>query len=208
MKRIGAGAFALLAVALSTSTAVAQVCIGFPTVDRQFSFGASLGFPDGGDRYGVEASYNVQGPFAVYGGLQIDSPEGDADDRDTYYGGAAFDLLRVGLGAGADSLGICPTVRVGYTSVDSGSYLTVPIGVGLGTRVAVGDAAYLMPYVVPELVWARFSPDDGDSTSDSDFAIRGGAAVGFGMFFIGGEVSHPFQDGAQTVFGIRVGIVP
>ena len=40
-------------------------------------------------------------------------------------------------GTGADSLSVCPTVRLGYRSSDSGSTLSVPIGVGLGTSISV-----------------------------------------------------------------------
>lgn len=205
MRRTGVGIFALLAVAVYAPSAAAQVCAGFPTLDRQFSFGASLGFPDEGDRYGVEASYNVQGPAAVFGGLQIDSPEGEGDSNDTFFAGGSFDLMRLPMGS--DSLIFCPTARVGYSSNDFFSTLSVPIGIGIGTTISLTPAAQLMPYVVPQIVMNRYSPEGGgESETNWDFGIRGGAMVGVGMFFIGAEIDHIFVDGADAQFGIRAGI--
>lgn len=206
MKLTRVGFFTFVAVAAYAPIAAAQVCVGFPTMDRQFSFGGALGFPDGGKEYGVEVSYNLPGPASVFGGMDIYSPDGDGDSQDVFFAGAAFDLLNVPLGTGGNALQVCPTAQVGYSSFDDFSLLSVPIGVGVGTTVAITPTAQLMPYVVPQLVMSRFSGDDFDSQTEWDFGARAGAVVGFGMFFVGGELERIFVDGADTSFGIRAGI--
>ena len=52
MKRMRLG-FLIGSALLVASPAAAQICAGFPTIDRQFSFGGSLDFPEGGDQWGV-----------------------------------------------------------------------------------------------------------------------------------------------------------
>jgi hypothetical protein len=65
-------------------------------------------------------------------------------------------------------------------------------------------------YVVPSLVITRLDvPDDDpifEDDSETDFGVRAGVNVGFGLFTVGGEVQHVFVDEADPVFGIRVGV--
>lgn len=207
MKFTRVGFFTFVAVAAYAPIAVAQACVGFPTVDRQFTFGGALGFPDGGKEYGVEVSYNLPGPATVFGGMDIYSPD-VGDSRDMFFAGAAFDLLSVPLGDGGTALQVCPTAQVGYFSTDGYSALQVPVGVGIGTTIAVSPSAQLTPYVVPQLVMSRSSFDSAEIDSDTswDAGLRAGAVVGFGMFYVGGELERIFVDGADTSFGIRAGI--
>lgn len=206
MRRTGVGVFALLAVAIYAPSVAAQVCAGFPTVDRQFSFGGSLGFPDGGNQYGAEVSYNVQGPFAVFGGVDIFSPDGEGDSTDVFYAGGSYNLLSLSVGEGANPVQVCPTARVDYSSGDGYSVLQVPVGVGLGTSLSLTPAAQLMPYVIPQLVVSRVSVDGFDSETETSLGVRGGALIGVGMFFIGAELEHLFEDNFDTAYGIRAGI--
>lgn len=206
MKAKRVGFLTIVAIVAYAPIAAAQACVGFPTLDRQFSFGGSLGFPDGAKRYGVEVSYNLPGPASVYGGMTILSPDGDGDSQDTFFGGAAFDLASVPLGAGGTVLQVCPTAEVGYSSLDGGSILSLPLGVGVGTTVALTPTAQLLPYVIPQFAMTRISIDDFDSHSEWDFGLRAGGVVGFGMFYVGGELQRVFVDNAETQFGIRAGI--
>jgi hypothetical protein len=191
---------------LVASPAAAQICAGFPTVDRQFSFGGSLDFPEGSDQWGVEASYNAQGPLSIFGGMDVNTPEGADDANDIFFLGVAMDLLSIDAGNGADALSVCPTGRIGYDSRSDRTIITIPIGVGIGTTLQVAPSVPLMPYVVPQLVFQRSDPTTGDTSSDTNFGIRAGALVGFGMIYVGPEVEHLFREGADPVFGIRAGI--
>ncbi len=206
MKARRVGFLTIAAIAAYAPIAAAQACVGFPTLDRQFSFGGSLGFPDGGKHYGVEVSYNLPGPGSVYGGMNIFSPDGDGDSQDSFFGGAAFDLASVPLGAGGTVLQVCPTAELGYSSFEGGSVVSLPLGVGVGTNVALTPTAQLMPYVVPQFAMTRVSIDDYGSNSEWDFGVRAGAVVGAGLFYVGGELQRVFADNADTVFRIRAGI--
>ena len=205
MKVTRVGTLTALAVALFAPAAGAQICAGFPTVDRQFSFGASLDFPEGGDRWGVEASYDLAGPLGVFGGLEVTNPDGEGDSFDTYHGGAAFTLLNLEAGLPL-AVSVCPTAQLGYTDVELGSLIQVPIGLGFGTYLSVAPAIPLMPYAIPQIVMSRFEIDDVDSETEWDFGFRGGVLVGFGIVFVGGEINHTFVEGADPSFGIRGGI--
>jgi len=200
------GLLTAAAAAFFTTTAAAQVCVGYPTVDRGMSFGASLDFPDGGDRWGVEASYDVQGPLSLFGGVDVTSVDGVDDSTDTFFIGGAANLFSLPLGTTGNALGVCPTAQFRYTDFEGGSLIQLPIGLGVGTSISVTPTVPLMPYAIPSIVMSRFSVDDGDSETEWDFGIRAGALVGFGIVFVGAEVEHIAQEEGDTVFGIRAGI--
>jgi hypothetical protein len=204
MSKARLAVFALFASMLA-SPAAAQICASFPTMERQFSFGASLGFPEGGDQWGVEASYNFLGPLAFFGGMDVFSAEGGDESDETFYGGASF---------GADSLlslpanlSACLVGRVGYNGFEGGSSIQVPLGFGVGTTLSVTPTTPVMVYVIPQFIISRFSVDalDIDET-ETDIGLQAGGMAGFGMFFGGAEVRHVFTDGGDTTFAIRAGI--
>jgi hypothetical protein len=199
-KRVGALTATVLA--LSALPAAAQICAGFPTVDRQFTFGAELDFPSGASEWGVEASYNAAGPLTGFFGVDILTPDG-SDARDTYFAGVALTGL-----VPSETLSICPVVQVGFTDTPGGSMIRVPAGLGFGTTLYLSPSIPLMPYVIPQVVYSRFSPDNGDSMGEFDGAIRAGALISSGMFFAGAEVEFVFEEGADPLFGIRAGIRP
>lgn len=215
MKRISTGLLAALATLVMTAEAGAQICAGFPTADRQFSFGGSVGFPEDLDQFGVEASYNASGPLAVFGGLTVTSAEedlGEDDSFDTYRIGAAFDLPAVGQALGPMG-SACPLVAFEWTDVEIGSITSIPVGFGLGASIPVGGGGTaIMPYAVPQVVFSRFDRDDAlggiveEDDTETDFAIRGGALFTFGQIFAGAEVNRVFEDFAETVFSVRAGI--
>lgn len=222
MKKISAGLLALAATAFA-GTAQAQICAGFPTVDRQFSFEANLLAADGvdlGDVWGVEASYNAAGPLAVFGGLTVQS--GNGDDLETYNVGLAFDLPSLGAALGP-AISVCPTARLSYTdlgeleiipgSTVSASAIQVPLGIGFGTDLSAGTGFSVSPFVIPALYVTRVSFDaegipgvEDEDETETDFGLKGGLNLGFGTFFVGGTIEHIFQDESDPVFGIRAGI--
>lgn len=216
MKRISTGLLAALATLVMTTEAGAQICAGFPTTDRQFSFGGSLGFPEDLDQFGVEASYNASGPLAVFGGLTVTSLEddvGDGESFDTYRIGAAFDLPAVGQALGP-MVSACPVVAFEWTDIEVGSITSIPLGFGLGASIPVGGGGTaLMPYAVPQVVFSRFSADSDliddvlvEDETETDFALRAGALFTFGQIFAGAEVNRIFEDFGETVFSVRAGL--
>ncbi len=208
MKKVASVLSGLLAAVVLAPAAAAQICAGFPTAERQFSFGGGIGFPEGLDQFSIEASYNAMGPLSLFGGMTILEGEqnvGPIQSDETFEIGAAFDLPAVGgaLGAGFGvPISACPLVSLQYTDADNGSLTRIPLGFGVGAGLPVGTGASLLPYAIPQLLFSRFSTGEGFET---DFAIRAGALIGVGMFYFGGEVGQVFGLGRDALFGIRGG---
>ncbi|HET7228619.1 MAG TPA: hypothetical protein VFJ16_01320 [Longimicrobium sp.] len=202
MKKTTFALAALAAVAFS-GTASAQVCAGFPTRDGQGSLHALANFPSGFDQYGGEVSYNLAGPLAVNGGFIYSTADGE--HLNTFRAGAALDISSY-TGGMLPGISICPNVRADFSSQDDVDLVQVPIGLGLGATLPLGDRELtLTPYAIPALYWTRIS-GGGDSVSETDFGIRGGADVNFDRFFLGGMVEWVNVEGQDAVFGVRAGI--
>jgi hypothetical protein len=202
-------ALAMLAATLAGS-AQAQVCASFPTVDRGFSLGARADFPDELDSFGVEASYNAAGPLSVFGGVNVLSADiEDSDSQDVFFAGLAFETPQIAAMMGPRA-SVCPQVRIDYADTDIGTAMSIPVGLGFAGTFATSPAGpTISPYVIPQVVFSRFDLDDdlgGESTSDTNFGIRGGALVTFGMFFLGGEANFLAGDNSDTTLGIRAGV--
>lgn len=202
---------AALAAATMAGSAGAQVCASYPTVDGGFSLGGRIDFPDELDSFGVEGSYNPLGPLSVFGGLNVLSGDGDDESEDLFFAGLAFATPQLAgmMGPGGSA---CPQVRVEYADFDGLTYLRVPVGLGLGATIATSPSGpTISPYVIPQLVFTRLSAD-GDDESETEFGVRGGALVTFGMFFVGGELNFVGGDfnitggGSDTTFGVRAGV--
>jgi hypothetical protein len=210
-----AGFLAAVATVAFASTAQAQICAGYPTGDRGLYFGARADFPQDLDSYGVEANYNFSGPLGVYGGLNVISSDDDLDEgeedesEDELYAGVAFEVASLGLMIGP-RVSACPVVEGRFIDFEGlGNVMQFPIGFGVGASLGVPGIP-VSGYVQPQLVITRFDFDDDvietDSETETDFGIKAGANIGFGLFTVGGEVRHVFIDEADPVFGIRAGI--
>jgi hypothetical protein len=205
-----AGLLAALATVAFAGSAQAQICAGFPTADRGFYFGGRADFPEGGDSFGVEANYNASGPLSVFGGLNVTSTEGvDDSDQNVYRAGVALEMASLGMMIGP-RVSACPVAEVAWASENDITVMQIPIGLGIGASLGLPVGPTVAGYVEPALVISRFDvPDDAvlleDETS-TDFGIKAGVLVGFGMITVGGEVNHIFVDGSDPTFGIRVGI--
>lgn len=197
-------AFAALAALAFSGTAAAQVCAGFPIRDGQGSLSALANFPSGFDQYGVEGAYNFTGPLAVNGGFIYSTANGE--HLNTFRAGAALDISNM-MATMLPGLSICPNVRADFTSQDGTDVVEVPIGLGLGATLPLGDQSMtLTPYVIPALVWSHFNDDVLGSDSETNFGIRGGADLNFDRFFLGGTVEWVNVEGSDAVFGVRAGI--
>lgn len=201
---------AAVATLAFAGTAQAQVCAGFPTGDRGLYFGGRADFPEGGDSYGVEANYNASGPLGVYGGLDVVSADGGDEDQNIYRAGVAFEVASLGLMIGP-RVSACPVVEGRYSSQDGfGNILQVPIGLGVGANLGLPLLPSLAGYVQPQLVVTRYDFDEDvplvEDETETDFGVKAGVMAGFGLISVGGEVQHVFVDGADPVFGVRVGL--
>ena len=209
MKKTTVVLSAFAAVALA-NTVQAQVCAGFPASERGFYFGGRADFPEGGDSFGVEAAYNASGPLSVFGGLNVVSVDGvDDSDTNVYRVGAALELASLGLMIGP-RVSACPVAEVNWASEDDVTLMQIPIGIGIGGDLGIPVGPSVSGYVVPSLVVTRLDvPDDDpifEDETETDFGVRGGVNVGFGLINVGGEVQHVFVDGADPVFAIRLGV--
>ncbi len=206
--------FLAAAAALALAAPVqAQICAGYPTGDRGMYFGGRADFPEGVDSYGVEANYNFSGPLGVYGGLNVISDEDGADDDeslDELYAGVAFEAANLGLMIGP-RVSACLVGEIRNMSEDGVTYNEIPIGLGIGASLGVPGVP-VSGYVQPQVVISRFSVDDVGDETDTNFGVKAGANIGFGLITVGGEVRHLFIDEEdlvlrdETTFGIRVGI--
>lgn len=207
-----AGFLAAVATLAFAGTAQAQICAGYPTGDRGLYFGARADFPEDLDSYGVEANYNFSGPLGVYGGLNVISADVDGEDEseDELYAGVAFELVNLGLMIGP-RVSSCLVGEGRFMSFEGlGNTMQFPIGLGIGASLGVPGIP-VSGYVQPQLVITRIEFDDDlgledDSETETDFGIKAGANIGFGLITVGGEVRHVFVDEADPVFGIRAGI--
>ena len=210
-----AGFLAAVATVAFAGTAQAQICAGYPTGDRGMYFGARADFPEDLDSYGVEANYNFSGPLGVYGGLNVisaeDEVEGEEDESlDELYAGVAFETPSLGLMIGP-RVSACLVGEVRNMSEDGVTYNEFPIGLGVGASLGVPGIP-VSAYVQPQLLISRISVEDVDSETETNFGVKAGANIGFGLFTLGGEVRHLFIDEDalvlrdETTFGIRAGV--
>jgi hypothetical protein len=212
-----AGALALLVAAPAVVSA--QACLGVPSGAGQTTLSGSVGFPESAKTYGVTASHNFEGPVSVFGNYALTVPDTDLlKNVNTFGGGVAADLASVSKSLPA-GLSACPTVSLQHLSTELSifgetlkiSNLSVPVGLGLGTTLPLGEGATtLTPYAIPQFIFSRSTAKvDGESESESDtyFGLSAGATLGFGSVFVGGGVAKLFEDESKAVFQVGVGLV-
>jgi hypothetical protein len=211
----GWGAALLAILLLVPSLAAAQACLGSPAATAQFTLGGDMAFADQGNYYGVSSQANLPGPVSMgarLGAIDLD----DADDNLTSAGAnLALDLGRVGVS-------VCPMVGLGYDSWSGSvggvsldySRVTVPVGLGVGTRLGTGQPAYLIPSARAGLFHARHDGSAGIGTgtlsrtdSSTDAFVDVGATVLFGRLYAQGGIFRVFEDAADTVLRIGAGVV-
>ncbi|HEX2076111.1 MAG TPA: hypothetical protein VHG08_00330 [Longimicrobium sp.] len=216
MKKAAAGFVATVATVALAGTAQAQICAGYPTGDRGMYFGGRADFPENVSSFGVEANYNFSGPLGFYGGLNVISTDNDAandDSEDELFAGVAFELASLGLVVGRVS--VCPVAELRNMDLGDDSYTEIPIGLGVGGGLGVPGVA-VSGYVQPQVVISQIDIGAVDET-ETNFGIKAGANIGFGLLSVGGEVRHLFISDTEdligavpgrdeTIFGIRFGI--
>lgn len=218
MTKPASGLLAALAALALASPAGAQLCAGLPTADRQLSAGAFAHFPEGIDRYGVDASYNFSGPlslFAAYARTELEEPftapdalTQEGEGSDTYTFGAAVELTPTFLSSlPLAGVSLCPVGSFGVTpGGEAGDIYRAPVGVGLGARLSAGAGGTIAPYVVPQMVFGKLDVPGLDTGWQSDFGLRGGVLVELGPLYLGAEADRLLVESSETVLGLRAGI--
>jgi hypothetical protein len=194
------GTFSLFSI----SESQAQACVGFGNTAGQVAAAFTTSFPTGGNAFGVEAGYNFVGPLAVFGGISVNRPDSDLVEDFTSAGaGVAFDLPALGA-VFPIPVQACPTVAIRFANIDVTDFYSIPIGIGFATTLPVGEALALSPYIIPQINLFRGPGGAGRS----DFLLELGALLGFaGNFYAGANVNRLFLEEAESVFGLKIGVV-
>jgi hypothetical protein len=111
------------------------------------------------------------GKYQLSAGVGSVSP--DVGDRATAYGARLATVLFSFAGG---SIGAAPFVGVGGATVSGANQLTVPVGVGIGWRHALGTTRGVSVHTAPFYSWAR-TTTDGGSVSRGLLRISAGADV-------------------------------
>ena len=197
-------AFVVLAGSLVAMEGVAaQACLGIPDGSRG-AFLGSVQFPENAKTYGVSGIVGAENSDLYFGGgFGLTSFDYEGSENLKSFSGTAA----VELGSVSPDLSLCPVVGVGYSWVEDLNVLSVPLGVGLGTTVPLGEngSAGLTPYAMPQFLWERATFMD-ESDSETYFGVVAGANVNFDRLLIGAFVTKIFEEGADAVFGIQGGL--
>jgi hypothetical protein len=191
---------------VAVENGAAQVCIGFPTARGQAAAAAMATFPTGGNDFGIEAGYHMPQGTAVFGGARLSTP--DVGNNSTTFGaGAAFAIPEWRLALMPTGLYSCPVVSATVTTGAGleDNIVSVPVGLGLATILPLGQTMTLSPYAVPQFRWSTV----GGETA-TEWLVSGGAIlVGFlgPRVYAGATVNRIFLEGAESVFGVKVGLV-
>jgi hypothetical protein len=197
----------LLAVAALTvaSSAEAQICAGNPNGALGLFFGGRAATNDGDSRFGAEGGVRIPGGLGVSAGVDVYTAGHDTNE---YFGRVAMEAASLGLMIGP-KVSACPQVELRHADVDGlGTLTTVPIGIGIGAGLSTLVGPSVQGYVIPQVVTSHASFDDDalDDDTSTHFGFRGGAMLGFGTFFLGGELEHVFSHDAKPTFGLRAGL--
>ena len=206
MKKTTCAMAAAAAVLLAAGSAGAQICNGFPIADNQASLGALAKFPSGVNEFGVEGAFNFNGPLSANAGyIRAEETGGGDSSLDIFRIGAALDVSGY-TGGFLPGVSVCPTVRADFASQGGVDSYLVPVGIGLGVSVPLGSPTMsLSPYVIPAAYFSH-SSDGVNSSSSTDFGIRGGADLSVDRFYFGGTIEWLNVSGSDAVFGVRAGI--
>lgn len=167
------------AIASASTPATAQM-VGAPVLQNAFSnpgFTAAVNFGTSSDArtFGAAAAWApASGRFQVsLGGGSVDPKGGKGEG--TYGGRLAIPVFSFMNGrAGAALFG-----GVGGASAPDAKITTVPAGVSIGFRQAMGETRGFSLYVAPFFSWTRIAPATGPAVSAG--LIRASAGLDFGI---------------------------
>jgi hypothetical protein len=186
-------------LAFPAADAAAQVCVGVPGGSGQNVLRGLIGFPDGGNHFGVEFHHHLTDSPMTLSGTFIHQTIDNVDASINWFGaGLAYDLT-ASVGSFPEEMGFCAVANIRYGSFDGGSTWEIPFGVSFGGAFPLGDAGdmTLMPFATPAIYHTRFS--NGASVSSTDLDMVLGATMVFTGFHVGLDIQNLFRDGSSFV---------
>ena len=208
MQKSLVGMLAVVGTLAVAAPAMSQACIGNPNGALGVFAGGRAATSDGDQRFGVEGGLRIPGGIGVSAGLDIYQGEDGADDVNEFFVRGALETASLGLFVGP-RVSACPTLEVRRAEIDEfGSFTRIPVGVGIAAQLSTLIGPSIHGYAVPQVVFSRFSSDSDlvDDETETDLGIRGGAILGFGTFYLGGEVGHVFRDETDPSVTLRAGL--
>jgi hypothetical protein len=186
-------------LAFPAADAAAQVCVGVPGSSGQNVLRGLIGFPQGGNHFGVEFHHHLSDSPMTLSGTFIHQTIDNADANINWFGaGLAYDLSGSVSGF-PEELGFCAVADIRYGNADFGSTWEIPFGVSFGGAFPLGDGGdmTLMPYATPAIYHTRFS--NGGSVSSTDLDMILGATMVFTGFHVGLDLQRLFRNGSSFV---------
>jgi hypothetical protein len=193
----------------------AQACIGSPAMTGQFTVGGDMAFSDGATAYGVNSQANLPNRGSMGARLGAIDLE-DTEDNLTSAG------VNFALDLGRSGLSVCPVVGLGYdywsgsmagVNLDY-SRITVPAGIGVGSRFGSGGTATFIPSARAGFQHTRHdgSASLGSGTfsrtdSSTDLFVDADATLQIGRIYARGGFFRIFEDDADTVLRVGLGVV-
>jgi hypothetical protein len=192
-------------LAFPAAEAAAQICVGVPGSSGQNVLRGSIGFPTGGNQFGVQFHHHLAESPLTLSGTFIHQTIDNVDTSINWFGiGGAWDLTGA-VGGFPEELGFCGVGDIRYGSASGGSFWEIPVGVSFGGAFPVGDGGItIMPFGAPAIYHTRFS--NGFSSSSTDLDMIVGATAAFPAFHVGLDIQNLFRTGSSFVT-IRGGIV-
>jgi len=207
-RRLFASALGLM-LALLAAPLSAQLCAGLPMGKGQTAVGLTAGFPENATSVGVDGRYKPTDDALIglsYSLTSIDDDAGDDIPSQHTFGVRAGYSFTAPLAVEGPQLGICPNAGVRYTDWEEINVYAIPLGVGCGTAVDLGDGSTrLSPYVNPSLVFSKLDADGAESDWENDVGITAGANLIVTNLFFGALFTKVGD--ADGVFGLQGGLV-
>ncbi len=195
-----------------------QICAGFPTRSSEMAVAVGVGFPAEATALALEATYNTPLPLSVFAGYahtawSAAAAGGTATSFGTFGGGAALELSAI-LAGMPPGLSLCPVLSLTYASHAGASVLSVPLGVGVGATLYLGESRVrLLPYLLPQLVYQSLSfpaPQAGGaagSRTETGFGLEAGGLLGYRMLYGGAGVNALFAGGgSEAALMLKLGV--
>ncbi|MEJ7810283.1 MAG: hypothetical protein WKG32_07700 [Gemmatimonadaceae bacterium] len=205
----------VLAATLLAAPALAHAqMLGTPVLQNAWAnpgitVAANVASGDGTRTYGGAGAWAPSSMrFQVSAGAGLLDPETELADNTVTFGARAMAPLPLLNREGA--LGVAAFAGVGGASSDGVSYLSIPFGVALGYRRALGATRGVSAYVAPFYAITRASADSA-SASGNLFRVSGGVDVtlfgslGLTLGYEGGATAAEGDPGPTGgVFGVGV----
>ena len=178
LRRLVKSALALALIALGAPGAGAQM-LGAPVLQNAFSnpgFTGAVNFGTSSDArtFGAAAAWApASGRFQVsLGGGSVDPKEGKGEG--TYGARVAIPVFSFMTGRA----GAAVFAGLGGASATEATITTIPAGVSIGFRQAMGETRGFSVYAAPFYSWTRLTPTEGPAVSKGLIRVSAGLDLG------------------------------